>query len=144
MENNDYVSLFTNMNFIQFLEQRLQRVYWVLYLFKNYLFIYLCMTARSLLLQGFFSSCSQWELLSSYCVWAFHCSVFSCCRALALRCIDLSSCGTCTQQLSLLGSIALAQQLQRMDLVAPQHIGSFWIRGLCGWCFLHLWQILYH
>ena len=60
------------------------------------LFIYLgC--ARSLLLHRFFSSCSEWGLLSGCCVWASHCGGFSCGGAGALGCSGFSGCGSQAQ-----------------------------------------------
>ena len=65
MGNNDYVSLFVNMNLIQFLEQHLKRVYWILYLFKSYLFIYLCITVLGLCCDKDFSLVSA---SGGYCI----------------------------------------------------------------------------
>ena len=41
-----------------------------------------------------FSSCSNWELLSSCGAQASHCGDFSCCRAQALGHVGFSSCGS--------------------------------------------------
>ena len=46
--------------------------------------IYLFIFAGSSQLQGIFSSCGKWGLLSSFSTWASHCSSFSCCGAQAL------------------------------------------------------------
>ena len=45
------------------------------------------------------------------------------------RCTVFSSCGMLAQQLWLTGSRAQAQQLWRMGLVAPRHVGSSWTRA---------------
>ena len=74
-------------------------------LFLNiYLFSFDC--AGSLLLGGFFSSCSKWVggLLSTCDTWTSHCSGFSGCRAQALGCTGFSSCSV---RLSRPGSLAL-------------------------------------
>ena len=55
------------------------------------------------------------------CTRASHCSGFSCCGARTL--------GSRAQQLWLAGYRAQAQQLWRMDLVAPRHVGSSRTRG---------------
>ena len=81
-------------------------------------FIFVC--AGSSLLHGLFSSCRQWGLLSSCGVWASHCGGFSCCRVQVLGCV--------AQQLQFLSFRAQAQQLWHTGLVAPQHVGSSWIR----------------
>ena len=98
-------------------------------IFKNiYLFIFgWGFIAGSLLLHGLFSSCDEWGLLSCG-VWVSHCSGFSCCRAQALGHMGFSSTGLWPQQWRLLGSGAQTQQLWRMGLVAPLHVGSFQIR----------------
>ena len=51
-----------------------------------YLFIFGCV--GSLLLPGFFSSWSEQRLLSGCGAWVSHCSVFSCCWAWALGCLN--------------------------------------------------------
>ena len=48
--------------------------------FLKYFFFFFC-CAGSLLLHRFFSSCSEWRLLSSCGVQASYCSGFSCCQA---------------------------------------------------------------
>ena len=67
---------------------------------------------------------------------ASHWGGFSCCEAQALDVRasvvvvhGLSSCGLRAQQLWLVGSRAQAQQLWRMGLVAPRHVGSSWTRA---------------
>ena len=59
------------------------------------------------LLHGLFSSCGEWELLSSCGARAFPCGGFSCCRARVLGCSGFSRCSTWAQQLWPLGLVAL-------------------------------------
>ena len=99
--------------------------------FKN-VFVYGC--AGSSLLHGAFSSC---------CVWASHCSGFSCCRAQALGHTASNGCNTWVQSLWLLGSRAQGQQLWHTGLVAPWQMGSSWIRDRT--CVSYVGRkILYH
>ena len=49
--------------------------------------------AGSLLLHGFFSTCSEQELLFSFSGWAYHCGGFSFCRTWALGSMGFSNCG---------------------------------------------------
>jgi len=49
-------------------------------------FIYLFICAGSSQLQGIFSSCGKWGLLSGFGTWASHCSSVPCCGAQALGC----------------------------------------------------------
>ena len=58
---------------------------------KFFLFIYGC--AGFFLLPWLFSSCIEWELLSSCSVQASHCGGFSCFRAQVLGPMGFSSCG---------------------------------------------------
>ena len=51
---------------------------------QEILFIYLFLAVLGLLLRRHFSSCWEWELLSSWDVWASYGGSFSCCRAQAL------------------------------------------------------------
>ena len=73
-----------------------------------YTFIYLLLAVLGSWLCGLFSSCSKQRLLSSS-AWASHCSGFSCHRAGAQGCTDVSSYGTWAQWLQLPGSRAQAQ-----------------------------------
>ena len=50
-------------------------------------------------------------------------------RSTGSRRAGFSSCGTWAQQLWLTGSRAQTQQLRRMGLVAPRHVGSSWTRA---------------
>ena len=63
-------------------------------------------------------------------------------RSMGSRHTGFSSCGTWAQQLWLVGSRAQAQQLWRMGLVAPRHVGSSQTRALIhvpciGWILNH-------
>ena len=76
--------------------------------FLNYFFlIFDC--ARFSLLCGVYSSCREWELLSSWSVQASHCSGFSCYGAQTLEHADFSGFGAWAQLLELPGSRAQAQ-----------------------------------
>ena len=66
------------------------------------------LTARFSLLCRLFSSCREWELLSSWSVQASHCSGFSCYGAQTLEHEDFSSFGSWAQLLELLDSRARA------------------------------------
>ena len=73
-----------------------------LYSFSLSLFFLLCLFIFCLhwvfvALHRLFSGCSEQGLLSSYGVWAFHCSDFSCCGAWVLGHSGLSSWGTQAQ-----------------------------------------------
>ena len=57
------------------------------------LLVYLFGFAGSSFLRGLFSTYSEWGLLSSFSVWASHCSSFSCCGSPALW-HRLNSCAT--------------------------------------------------
>ena len=68
---------------------------YLLVLLKNYLFIFGC--ARSSLLQGLFSGCTEQGLLSGCGVRVSHCYGFSCCTFWTLGCLGFNSCGSWTQ-----------------------------------------------
>ena len=72
------------------------------------------------MLRGLFSGCGEQGLVSSCGAQASHCSDFSWCRAWLQ--------GAQAQWLWLLGSSAQAQCSWCTGLVAPQHVGSSWIR----------------
>ena len=95
----------------------------------------------AVLLHGFFCNYREWgATLESQCK-GFHCGGFSCCRGQALGRATCSICGTWAQWLQFLGS--RAQSLWHMGLVAPQQVGSSWIRDqTCVSCIDM--QILYH
>ena len=67
---------------------------------KNFIHLFIFVRARSLLYEGFFSSCGEWGLLLQYGEWgllsscgarASHCGGFSCCRAWAFELAGFSS-----------------------------------------------------
>ena len=58
-----------------------------------------------------------------------HCGGFSLLWSTGSTCVGFSTCGTRAPQLWLVGSRAQAQQLWRLGLVAPQHVGSSWTRA---------------
>ena len=94
---------------------------------KNFAF------ASFFFLNLFISGCTKFLLLhrlfSSCSARASHCSDFYCCRAWVLGHTGFSSHGTWAQQLGLPGSRARnTQYLWGMGLVAPQYVGSSWIR----------------
>ena len=64
------------------------------YFFNNLIYLFYFGCARSSLLGGLFSSCSDQGLLSSCCVWTSHCSDFSCFGTQALGQAGFSSCGS--------------------------------------------------
>ena len=97
-----------------------------IYLFKINLFIFGC--AGSSLPCRLFSSCREQGLLF------VKCCGFSCCRVRAL---------CWRQQLRFEGSRAQAQQLWRIGLVVPWHVGSSWTRDQTYVSCIGRW-ILYH
>ena len=64
--------------------------------------------AGSSLLQGLFSNCREWQLLSSCLVQASHCNGFSYCGTWALGPADYSSCDIWAQKFQFQGSGAQA------------------------------------
>ena len=98
-------------------------------IFNIILFIYLMFGyAGSWLPCRLFSSCGEWELLTSFGVWAFHCSGFSCSGVWVLGSSGFSCCG-----------FQALQHRVNSDLVAPQHVGSSQIRDL-NLCLLQFWS----
>ena len=106
--------------------QTSQRILFIFEKLINYLFILAALGLRCC--TRAFSSCSERGYPS------LQCTGFSLRRLLLLRSTGcrragVSSCGTQAQQLWLAGSRAQAQQLWRMDLVSPWHVGSSWTRA---------------
>ena len=90
---------------------------------KRFIFIYLWLCWVFVAdFRELFSSCGEWELLSTWGARASHCSSFSCRRPRALG-TQVSEVGG-WQALST-GSVAVGT-----GLVSPQHVGSSWIRDL--------------
>ena len=67
------------------------------YFFNNLIYLFYFGCARSSLLGGLFSSCSDQGLLSSCRVWTSHCSDFSCFGTQALGQAGFSRCGMWVQ-----------------------------------------------
>ena len=88
-----------------------------LFFFLRFLNLFLAPLGFCCYARAFFS-CSEY----SCDVQASHCGVFSCCGGRALTCMDFSNCST------------WAQYLGYMDLVAPWHVESSWIRN---WACVH-------
>ena len=100
-------------------------------LFKNYIYLIIFwLHWVSFTLHGVSLVVVSWRLLSSCSAPTSHCSDFSCCRALALKCMGVNSYGTWAQALWIMGSRAHIQQLWYTSFVASQHVEFSWTREL--------------
>ena len=109
------------------------------------MFIFDC--AGSSLLQGIFSNCGKWGLLSNHVAQAFYYSNFSCCGAWALGHAVFSRCGSWALEHKLNSCGTWAYLLQGMwDLPRPgiEHMsfalaGRFFITREALYLFLYIY-----
>ena len=95
---------------------------YIFFSFNKFIYLFISCVGSPLLCAGFLQL--QRAGATLHCgARASHCGGLSLLWTTGSRCAGFSSCGTQAQQLWLTGSRAQAQQLWRMGLVAPRHVG---------------------